>query len=94
MGVPVVTLAGKTAPGRVGISLLATLGLPELAATTPEDFIQAADKLAHDPPRLSHLRSTLRQRMQTSPLMDAKRFAQNMESTYRQMWQKWCATIS
>ena len=41
--------------------------------------------------RLAELRRTLRQRMQNSPLMDAPRFARNIETTYRQMWQKWCA---
>ncbi len=92
MGVPVITLVGTTAVGRAGWSQLSNLGLAELAAQTPQDFVRIASGLANDLPRLSELRSTLRQRMTTSPLMDVPRFARNIESTYRQMWQTWCAT--
>jgi len=48
--------------------------------------------LAGDLPRLAELRSTLRQRMENSPLMDADRFARNVESAYRAMWRQWCQT--
>jgi predicted O-linked N-acetylglucosamine transferase (SPINDLY family) len=91
MGVPVVTLVGQTAVGRAGLSQLANLGLAELAADTPERFAEIATALARDLPRLSELRATLRRRMQHSPLMDAPRFARNIEAAYRVMWQRWCA---
>jgi predicted O-linked N-acetylglucosamine transferase (SPINDLY family) len=29
--------------------------------------------------------------MQASPLMDAPRFAQNVEAAYRSMWERWCS---
>jgi len=29
--------------------------------------------------------------MQSSPLMDASRFARHVEAAYRSMWQRWCA---
>jgi predicted O-linked N-acetylglucosamine transferase (SPINDLY family) len=90
MGVPVVSLAGKTAAGRVGLSLLSTVGLPELATKTPDEFVRITSDLAKDLPRLSGLRSLLRERMRTSPLMDAPRFARNMETAYREMWRRWC----
>jgi tetratricopeptide (TPR) repeat protein len=38
--------------------------------------------------------STLRKRMQTSPLMDAPRFARNIEAAYRSLWHSWCAQKS
>jgi protein O-GlcNAc transferase len=90
MGVPTLTLLGKTVVGRAGWSQLSNLGLQELAAETPEQFVELANRLTGDLPRLEDLRSTLRQRMQQSPLMDGKRFARNMEQAYRQMWHKWC----
>jgi protein O-GlcNAc transferase len=92
MGVPVVTIVGKTVLGRAGLSQLTNLGLSELIAHNPDQFVAIAASLASDIPRLTHLRHTLRQRMITSPLMDAPRFARNMEATYRQMWQNWCAS--
>ena len=90
MGVPVVTLAGKTVFGRAGVSQLSNLGLPELIARTPDQYVQIATDLANDLPRLAELRRTLRARMEASPLMDAPRFARNIEAAYRQMWRNWC----
>jgi len=94
MGVPVVTLAGRTAVGRAGISQLTNLGLPELIARAPEHYVQIATELAADRPRLAELRSTLRQRMRASPLMDAARFARSVENAYRSMWHTWCQQSS
>jgi predicted O-linked N-acetylglucosamine transferase (SPINDLY family) len=91
MGVPVVTLVGQTAVGRAGLSQLTNLGLPELIAHTPNQYVSIAVELANDIGRLSELRSTLRQRLEQSPLMDAPRFARNIEAAYRSMWQRWCA---
>jgi len=90
MGVPVVSLAGPTAVGRGGASILANVGVPELVARTPEQYVRIAAALAGDLPRLAELRRTLRARMQASPLMDAPRFARNFEAAYRQMWRNWC----
>jgi predicted O-linked N-acetylglucosamine transferase (SPINDLY family) len=90
MGVPVVSLAGQTAVGRGGLSILSNIGLPELVAHDTEQYVQIAVDLANDQPRLSDLRATLRERMQSSPLMNAPRFARNVEAAYRTMWQRWC----
>ena len=42
MGVPVVSLIGRTRVSRGGWSILNNIGLPELAAPTPEDFVRIA----------------------------------------------------
>jgi predicted O-linked N-acetylglucosamine transferase (SPINDLY family) len=73
---------------------LSNLGLGELAGQSPEEYIRIAVELAKDLGRLEQLRSTLRQRMEQSPLMDATRFARNIEAAYRQMWRGWCETVS
>ena len=91
MGVPVITLAGKTHVSRVGVSLLSNAGLPELIALDEEDYVRIAAALAADVPRLSALRAMLREKMSASPLMDAPRFARNVEAAYRGMWREWCA---
>jgi predicted O-linked N-acetylglucosamine transferase (SPINDLY family) len=91
LGVPVITIVGQTAAARAGLSLLSNLGLPELIAGTPEQFVSIAAGLADDLPRLRDLRATLRDRLQRSPLMDAPRFARNVEAAYCNMWQRWCA---
>ena len=91
MGVPVVTLAGSAHVSRVGVSLLSSVGLPELIARTAEEYVSIVVGLAKDLPRLAELRRTFRPRMRASPLMDAGRFARDIESAYRQMWRNWCA---
>jgi predicted O-linked N-acetylglucosamine transferase (SPINDLY family) len=91
MGVPVVSLAGQTAVGRGGLSILSNLGLTELVAHDEQQYVRIAAELAHDLPRLAGLRAALRQRMQDSPLTDAPRFARNVEAAYRRMWRRWCA---
>jgi predicted O-linked N-acetylglucosamine transferase (SPINDLY family) len=90
VGVPVVTLVGKTVVGRAGLSQLTNLKLTELIATSEEQYVKIAADLASDLPRLGELRANLRQRMRESPLTDAPKFARNIESAYRQMWRRWC----
>jgi predicted O-linked N-acetylglucosamine transferase (SPINDLY family) len=90
MGVPTLTLIGKTVVGRAGYSQLCNLRLPELAARTPEEFVANAVRLAGNLSGLKELRAGLRQRMSASPLMDGPRFARNVEQVYRQIWRKWC----
>jgi len=90
MGVPVITLVGKTVVGRAGLGQLTNLGLTDLIAHTPEQFVRIVTDLATDRPRLTKLRATLRQRMKDSPLMNTGRFARNIEAVYRTIWRNWC----
>ena len=94
MGVPVVTLAGDRHASRVGVSLLNNVGLGDLVAQTPREYVDAAVRLAEDVQRRQSLRETLRQRMRESALMDPPRFARNVEEAYRTMWRRWCGVIA
>lgn len=91
LGVPVITIVGRTAVARSGASLLRNVGLPELVADAPDQFVRIAVELASDLPRLGHLRATLRERLRNSPLMDAPRFARSVEAAYRSAWERWRA---
>ena len=91
MGVPVVTLVGATVVGRAGLGQLTNLGLPELIAHTTDEYVRIAATLAANRERLRHLRSTLRERMARSALMDSGAFARHIEDAWRGMWQRWCA---
>jgi predicted O-linked N-acetylglucosamine transferase (SPINDLY family) len=92
MGVPVVTRVGQTCVGRGGLSQLFQLDLIELAHDTDEAFVDAAVALANNLSRLAELRQQLRARLTCSPLMDAKRFARNIEAAYRGIVQDRFAT--
>ncbi len=90
MGVPVVTLKGNNQSGRVGASLLTTLGLTDLITESEEAYIEAAVALAGDLDRLAEQRAGLRDLLAGSPLCDGAAFAHKIEAAYRQMWQTWC----
>ena len=91
MGVATITLSGKTAVGRGGVSILSNVGLKEFIAGSPEEYMSIAERLAGDLPALEQMRPTLRGRLAASPLMDGRQFAADIESAYRQMWRILCA---
>ncbi|HER26289.1 MAG TPA: tetratricopeptide repeat protein, partial [Rhodospirillales bacterium] len=75
MGVPVITLPGDTFASRHSASHLMTLGLPELVAAGPQQYVELAVGLANDTDRLAALRADLRQMMASSPICDYQKFA-------------------
>ena len=85
-----ITLAGRTAVGRGGVSLLSNVGLPELIAESPEEYVEIAVRWATDLSRLAAVRAGLRERMQASPVMDGGQFAAEVEAAFRRMWINWC----
>ncbi|AWK88808.1 tetratricopeptide repeat protein [Azospirillum thermophilum] len=91
MGVPVVTLPGANMMSRWSASLLAAVGLPDLIAGTPDDYVRIAAGLAGDPRRLSELRAALRPRIHAAPFLDGRSRARNMERVCRALWRRWCA---
>ncbi|RQW80919.1 MAG: tetratricopeptide repeat protein [Geobacter sp.] len=90
MGVPVLTLQGDRYVARMGTSILKILDLPEWVASSQDDYVARAARLAADVQALATLRAGLRERFVTSPLCDAPRFAANLERAFREMWQAWC----
>jgi predicted O-linked N-acetylglucosamine transferase (SPINDLY family) len=90
MGVPVVSLAGRTAMGRSGVSILSNAGLGELVATDVDQYVRSAVGLARDADRLTSLRDGVRDRIRHSALMDARQFARDVEAAFRAIWKSWC----
>jgi predicted O-linked N-acetylglucosamine transferase (SPINDLY family) len=93
MGVPVVCLVGQTHVARVDLSLLTSVGLPQLAASDADAFVHAVKELVRDRIALAKLRCELRERMKQSPLTDGVRLARQVESAYRAMWQTYCGKM-
>jgi len=88
VGVPVISLYGRNGVSRSGLSLLSTLGLGELTASTPDQYVDIAVALGSDLSRLEQLRASLRSRFEQSSLSDEKRFAVNFEKLLRTAWQE------
>jgi predicted O-linked N-acetylglucosamine transferase (SPINDLY family) len=90
MGVPVIALRGDRHAGRVGVSLLSHVGLPELIADTLDDYVAKAAALAQALDRRAALRGDLRQRLAASSIGDPQRFTRTLEDAYRDLWRRWC----
>lgn len=90
MGVPVITLAGRSHASRVGLTLLSNLGLARWAAGSVEEYVTLAARLAGDATELRALRESLRERMRHSPNTDGARLTRHLEHAYRKMWEDHC----
>jgi predicted O-linked N-acetylglucosamine transferase (SPINDLY family) len=89
-GVPVVSLRGTRHAGRMVASVLTALGLADLVADTPDDYVRIATDLAADGARRALWRKELPERMLASPLCDGAAFTRGLEAAYRSLWQRWC----
>jgi predicted O-linked N-acetylglucosamine transferase (SPINDLY family) len=87
-GLPVISLYGRNGVSRSGLSLLGTLGLGELAASTPELYVEIAVALGNDLSRLEQLRASLRARFEQSSLRDENGFTAKFEGLLRTAWQQ------
>ena len=86
-GLPLLTLAGQTFASRVAGSLLRAIGLPELIATSLEDYEAMALRLANDRQCLADLRARLKANREACGLFDGGRFSRNLEKAYSTMWE-------
>ena len=91
MGVPVLTLPGRTFASRHALSLLTAAGMTEFVATDADDYLARVSALAGDLDRLAELRAGLRARMAASALCDAAKFTTDLEAEIRRVWRIWCA---
>lgn len=89
MGVPVVSYYTERHSTRFTYSLLANIGLSDLASTSLADYVETAVALAGNLDLLDALHRELRDRMKASPVMDQERYIREMEECYRAVWNAW-----
>jgi len=85
MGVPVLTLSGRSFASRVCGSLVRSAGLPELVCDTPAAFVELAVALAADPARLQNLRARLQATRDTCVTFDMDLLTSELEGLYLRM---------
>lgn len=91
MGVPVLTLEGRSFISRQGVGLSMNAGLPDWIARDADDYVARAVRHAGELDALARLRAGLRDTVSRSPVFDATRFAGHFEAALRGMWTQWCA---
>jgi len=87
-GVPVVTCQGKSFAGRVSASLLHSIGMPELIATSLEAYERLVLGLAEDPSALVETKAKLMRNRATHPLFDTDGFVRALENAYLAVWER------
>ena len=88
-GLPVLTCAGSTFPGRVAASLLRNVGLADLVTHSLQDYVSLAVTLATSANLLVDLKAKLAKNRLTHPLFDTDRFRRHIESAYITMWERY-----
>jgi protein O-GlcNAc transferase len=86
MGVPIITLPGKSFASRVAASLLQAIGLPELVTDTLQSYEALARQLATDPVLLQAARDKILRNRLEMPLFDTERLRRHIEAAYEAMW--------
>lgn len=87
MGVPILTLPGRTFASRVCGSLLQAAGIGEFICATPEEYVARAIAFGRDRATLAPLKKKLADNRDSCLLFDTPTLIKNLEGLYRQMWQ-------
>lgn len=88
-GVPVLTCPGQGFAARVAGSLLKAVGLPELVASSMDEYEAIALRLATHRDELQALRDRLWANRETCALFDSARSTRELEALYARMVQRW-----
>ncbi|MBV8031274.1 MAG: tetratricopeptide repeat protein, partial [Betaproteobacteria bacterium] len=82
MGVPIVTLAGRTMPSCLSASMLSAMDMREWIARNDDEYVRIAVDAAGNHARLAAVRRTLRQRLVQSPIGDTASYTREVERFY------------
>jgi predicted O-linked N-acetylglucosamine transferase (SPINDLY family) len=86
MGVPILTLYGRTFASRVCADLVRAAGIGEMACATAEDYVERAVAFGNNPASLAGIKAKLIAGRDTCLLFDTPKLVRHLEDAYRQMW--------
>ena len=85
MGLPLLTLPGRSFAARFCASVVSAAGLPELICATPQDYVQRAIELGRDRAKVAHYRQLLQGRREASVLRDIPALVRRLEGIFLEM---------
>lgn len=85
MGVPVITKPGKQFAARVAGSILTAMDLPDLIASSDDEYIVKAVELAADRQTLERIKKRVLEAKNTSPLFDTQKYAHDLGQLFHEM---------
>jgi len=87
MGVPIITWPQEKVVSRQTYAFVSSIHHPEWVAESRSTYIEKAKLLAENKNRLSAYRTTLRDQMIHSPLMQVKKFTQSLKALIHRLYQ-------
>lgn len=93
MGLPILTLSGRTFASRYAGSLLTNLGLPELITTSLADYEKRAIWFARHPEELAKLKQRLLQNKASGPVFNTDLFVKDFEDVLLRMFSETKAAL-
>lgn len=90
MGVPVLTLAGRSFISRTTTAILTPLGFDDFISLSVDDYVERAVAFAASPERLRQLRQEIPNRLGRSPLLDGEAYTTTLTRALRELWREYC----
>jgi predicted O-linked N-acetylglucosamine transferase (SPINDLY family) len=88
MGVPILTLSGRSFASRVCGSLARAAGTPDLVCSTPEEYVERAVAFGRDKSTLQPFKDRLAEKRSTCALFDMDSHVRHLEALYEEMWKE------
>ena len=88
MGVPVVTLSGRSFASRVCGSLATAAGIGDLVCYTPQDYMGKAIALGLNPIMVGHYKEFLAFNRTSCTLFETEKLVRHLEGLYAEMWEE------
>ena len=88
MGVPLLTLLGRSFASRVSSSLVTAAGLPELVCRTSDEYVARAVELGSDRRKMVEMRERLRGNRNSCVLFDTPALVAHLETLFWEIWQE------
>ena len=94
MGVPVITLSGRSYVSRMSTAVLHGAGLPEWCTTSPQAYLELAIAQAGQLSWLRQHRDHWRHQVLSNPLGDAAGLMASLEACFSRLYARTCAAKS
>ena len=85
-GLPLLTKLGETYAGRMGASICSSVGLESMICQSVEEYEQRSIEFGKNPALLKSIESKLQKHKEQLPLFNLAKFARDLESAYRRIW--------
>ena len=89
MGIPVLTLKGKSFASRVATSLLTSMNLSELITENLKNYEEKAVKISNNPDKLIQLKNKILENKKNSNVFKPSVYTNNIEKGYKKIYQNY-----